>query len=98
MRPGENKGSRGNVIRRLVLYGALLVLGVCVVFLPGYSELHKLRDKNGQLRSRIRLLEEHNDKLKEELLKMKEDPVFVEKKAREKLGIVRKGEVIYRGK
>ncbi len=74
----------------------LTALGV--VFLPGFSRLQKLREKNDQLQKRIKLLEKHNDKLKGELLKMREDPEYVEKRAREKLGIIKKGEIIYRAK
>jgi len=33
-----------------------------VVFLPVFSILQKLREKNDQLQKRIKLLEEHNDK------------------------------------
>ena len=67
-----------------------------VLFLPGFSELQKLREENNQYKKRIGFLEEHNNKLKEELSKLEQDPVFLEKQAREKLGIVKKGEIIYR--
>ena len=84
--------------KRLVLYIVFFVAIVCIVFLPGFSELHKLKEENDQLAKRIKLLEEHNDKLKEELTLMQEDPDYLEKKARERLGIVKKGEIIYKTK
>lgn len=70
----------------------------CVVFLPGHSKLQGLREENEQYQKRIELLEGHNEQLKKELSRMRQDPVYVEKKAREKLGIVKKGEIIYRKK
>lgn len=73
--------------------GAVVLLGI--VFLPGFSELNRRREENVQLRKRIRFLEEHNDQLKGELAQLKQDPTYVEKKAREKLGVVKKGEIIY---
>ena len=73
-----------------------VVVALGIIFLPNYSELHKLREENEQLERRILLLEEHNNQLKEELQKMKQDPDYVEKRAREKLGIIKKGEIIYR--
>jgi cell division protein FtsB len=82
--------------KKIALYLLAFLAAFCIIFLPGYSELHKLKGENEQLQKRIRLLEEHNDKLKEELVMMKEDPEYLEKKAREKLGIVKKGEVIYK--
>ena len=83
--------------RKKVILSILGITGIlCVVFLPGYSELQKLREKSEQYQKRIKLLEEHNDDLKDELTRMKEDPEQIEKKARNKLGIVKKGEIIYR--
>ena len=82
--------------KKIALYVLGFLVLFCAIFLPGYSELHKLREKNEQLQKRIELLEEHNDDLKWELMKMREDPAYVEKKARDKLGVVRKGEWIYR--
>ena len=82
--------------KRIIFYVVALLAVLSMIFLPGYSELQKLREENEQHQRRIRLLEEHNDKLKEELVKLEQDPEYLEKKAREKLGIVKKGEVIYR--
>ena len=82
--------------KKIALYVLVLAAALCVVFLPGYSKLQKLREENEQHKKRIQLLEEHNEKLKGELAKMREDPDYVEKKARDKLGIVKKGEIIYK--
>jgi len=86
-------GSKKIIFRLIVV---LVVL--CVIFLPGYSKLQKLRAEKTEQNKRIKLLEEHNEKMKTELGKMRDDPEYVEKKARDKLGIVKKGEVIYRRK
>ncbi|MFC1643895.1 septum formation initiator family protein [Candidatus Omnitrophota bacterium] len=82
--------------KRIALYILLFLAVLCIIFLPGFSELHKLREENVQLQQRIRLLEEYNQQLKSELLEMGQDPGYIEKKAREKLGIVKKGEIIYK--
>jgi len=86
----ENK----KIIYRVIFIAIVL----CVIFLPGYSRLQKLREENSEQSKRIELLEEHNEKMKTELERMREDPDYLEKKARDKLGIVKKGEVIYRVK
>ena len=82
--------------RKIAFYLAGLAIMLAIVFLPGYSSLHKLREENEQLQRRIKLLESHNDQLEAELGRMKQDPDYVEKVAREKLGIVKEGEIIYR--
>ena len=81
------------VIFYAFLFGALLI----GVFLPGYMTLRGLREQNEDAEKRIMMLQQHNEMLKEEITRMKQDPDYVEKKAREKLGIVKEGEYIYRG-
>ncbi len=84
--------------KKIAFYLIGIITLLVIVFLPGYSEFQRLREENAGYQSRIEVLEETNDKLKEELVKLQEDPDYVEKRAREKLGIVRKGEIIYRKK
>jgi cell division protein FtsB len=81
--------------KKIIFYAAAFIAVLSVVFLPGLSRLHKLRRENAQLQKRIHLLEEHNDVLKAEIAQMQEDPRYVEKKAREKLGILKNDEIIY---
>ncbi len=73
------------------LFGmAVLVL---MLFLPGYTKLQELRDKNRTLEQKIRRLNIENVLLQQELSRIESDPVYQERVAREKLGVVRKGEV-----
>lgn len=64
-----------------------------VLFLPGYTKVQELRDRNKDLEAKIKKLSVENALLQQELRKLENDPVFQEKIAREKMGIVRKGEV-----
>ena len=82
--------------KKIIFYVLSVIVVFCIVFLPGFSKLHKLKEENVQYQKRIELLEEHNDELKRELAEMRQDPGYVEKRAREKLGIVKKGEIIYK--
>jgi cell division protein FtsB len=84
-------GKKG-IAAGLVLSAMLL----SAIFLPGHSRLRELRSEREQYKRRISLLEEYNKALQEEIERMREDPEYIEKKARDKLGIVRKGEVVYR--
>ena len=77
----------------------LLIAGLlAIIFLPGYSELQKTREDNEQQKRRIVFLEEDNGSLKTELSKLRNNPDQVEEKAREKLGIVKQDEIIYKKK
>lgn len=82
--------------KRPIIYIVIFLALGYIVFLPGYSELHKLKGQNQDYQKRIRLLQEQNTHLKEELDMMKKSPDYREKRAREKLGMVKKGEVIYK--
>ena len=76
------------------LLGILLV--ILVIFLPGYTKLQELRDKNKQLEARIGEVEEENAVLESQISRIQKDPVYQEEVVRERFGVVRKGEIIYK--
>ncbi len=71
---------------------AFLVL-LLILFLPGYTKLQELRDKNYDLEAKIKKLYKENVLLQEELKLIEEDPVYQEQVAREQMGLVRPGEI-----
>ena len=73
------------------LFGIAVFL--LVLFLPGYTKLQELRDKNKELEARIKQLSIDNSLLGEELKRVNNDPIYQEKIARERMGVVRKGEI-----
>ena len=64
-----------------------------VIFLPGYTKLQELRDKNRELEVRMKRLSIDNALLQQELGRVMNDPVYQEEIARDKMGVVRKGEI-----
>jgi cell division protein FtsB len=77
--------------KAFVLFGVTVLL--LVLFLPGYTKLQELRDKNSDLEVKIKRLNVENVLLQQELKRIENDPVYQEKIAREKMGVVRKGEI-----
>jgi cell division protein FtsB len=73
------------------LFGIAVFL--LIIFLPGYTKLQELRDRNRDLQIRMRALSVENALLQKELERIENDPVYQEKIAREKMGVVRKGEI-----
>ncbi len=73
------------------LFGLTVLL--IVLFLPGYTKLQELRDKNRELEKNIKKLNMENSMLQEQLQRLEKDPLYQEKVAREKMGVVRKGEI-----
>ena len=77
--------------RTFWLFGITVFL--LIVFLPGFTKLQELKDKNRDLEEKIRRLNVENVLLQEEFKRIQTDPVYQEKILREKLGVVRKGEI-----
>ena len=77
--------------KALWLFG--LATFLMVVFLPGYTKLQDLRAKNRELSLNINKLKKENVLLQNDIARLQDDPLYQEKVAREKMGIVRKGEV-----
>lgn len=81
----------------LILRKAFWLFGIAVflliIFLPGYTKLQELRDKSRDLETRIKRLSIENYLLQEELKRIESEPFYQEKIAREKMGVVRKGEI-----
>jgi len=66
---------------------------IAVIFLPGYIKLMQLKVRNMHLESEISRLERENLKLYKEKKKLENDINYVEKVARESMGVTKKGEI-----
>ncbi|MFH1996568.1 MAG: septum formation initiator family protein [Candidatus Omnitrophota bacterium] len=82
---------KGLIMRLLILAIALAIL-----FFPGFSKYQELKVRNRELEERIRRSEQENRTLREQAKLLKDDPVAIERAAREKMGLVRDGEILYR--
>jgi len=79
----------------IVKFLGLLFIFV-VIFLPGYSKFQELRQKNKLLEEKMRQVELSNRRLEEEIKRIGSDPAYMERIARDKLRVTKKGEVIYK--
>ena len=75
---------------------ALVVVGLLIIFLPGFSRLQELRAKNKSLNDEIIRLHKENQDLEKQIELLETDPFYIEKKARDKLGIGKEGEIRYK--
>jgi len=65
-----------------------------VLFLPPFAKYQALRYKSNKIDRQIVQLKAENKRLEEERFKLQTDIAYIEKRAREKVGMVRKGEVV----
>jgi cell division protein DivIC len=81
---------------KIIILSILVAVILVIIFIPGYLKIKKLVRQNKELESQIVQIKQRNLRLKEEQKRLISDPIYLEKVAREKLGVVRKGEELYR--
>ncbi len=79
-------------LRILVIIG--IVALIFIILLPGYTKLQDLISENKRLEKRIIELSLSINELEREKGKLESDILYIEKVAREKLGVVREDEVL----
>ncbi|GAB6099788.1 hypothetical protein JCM16358_16670 [Halanaerocella petrolearia] len=93
----ENKNlSKGQKVVRGLIFLFLLVVPILVIinFYHGYRELQKMDQEIVALKSEIKQLKKEKKELRTKV-KQVNSKDFVENIARQKLGLVKKGEVLY---
>ena len=91
------RARRRRVILALCLgaVGAGLLVYIFVFSRHGYLRRRELERENAQLNGELAALRRENAALRAELSRL-DDPAAVEKLARDQLGLVRKGDTVYR--
>ena len=69
---------------------------ILLYFLPSFTQMQDLKAKNQRYLEEIKQLKQKNLDLVAEKYRLEHDPVYLEKVAREKMGLVKEGEMIYR--
>ena len=82
---------------KLKLGRILVILTViAIIFFPTYSKVQKLKAKDKALSEQVERLQIENDRLTQENQMLREDPVYIEEVAREKLKVARENEIVFR--
>ena len=74
----------------------VLTLGVVYLFAREISEVRFLREENEKIEKKIEQLEIGNKELEVKIKTIKNDKRYIEKIAREELGMIKEGEKVYR--
>jgi cell division protein DivIC len=79
---------------------ALLFIGLTALFVvlltPRVLEVQRLRERSEKLDRELRDLKKQNDMLEVELRLLKDDPVYLEKVARNQFNKAKEGEIVYK--
>ncbi len=84
--------------RRRIRWGTLLLIGLAVwlvwTFGQGFVRSYQLKQELAEVESRIRAVEIRNEKIRSELERL-QSAEYIERMAREELGLVKPGEELY---
>ena len=97
-RPGPSVQSWGLIRKKYLLLVGLSVSGVILfAFFGGRAlmQIHQLKEERVRIQGSNARLQEENRKLTEKISRLRNNKDEVEKVAREELGLVKKGEVVY---
>lgn len=72
----------------------IIIFILILVFLPGFAKLQELRQKLSDTEDKLRKTQKQNFLLEEKIAQMKNNSEYLELVAREKMGIVKKGETV----
>jgi cell division protein FtsB len=94
----DREGGRGRLVRRAFLPGILLLAAYFAVFGGEYSifEIRRARAEVLEAREELSELQERIDSLRARVDSLENDPETLERIARERFGMVREGETLYR--
>ena len=91
----EKAGNRKKLIRVVVAFICLVAaVSLGTIFVHQERTMSIQREQLRQLEQSLKELQESNDLLREEISYMDTD-AYIERVAREKLGMIRKGETVY---
>jgi cell division protein FtsB len=83
------------ILNYLLIFVAIVLVVDAVVGDKGLVQTIRARRQHAELRSTLSGLREGNTKLREEIRRLREDPGTIESIAREDLGLIRPGELLF---
>lgn len=72
----------------------IIIFILVLIFLPGFAKLQEMRQKLNDTENRIRQVQRRNAALEERIAQLQNNTQYLEMVAREKMGMVRKGETV----
>jgi cell division protein FtsB len=83
------------VLPLLVTAGAAVAVPLMVFSPSGLTRLNALRQERARADEEVAKLSRQIDRLRAEVARVKEDPAYVERAARDELGLLRQTEVVF---
>ena len=88
----------GSIQKKYLLFLSVFISGVLIFAIfgsRGLIQIYKLKEEGTRVQISNARLQEENKKLAEQIKRLRNNKEEVEKIAREELGLVKKGEIVY---
>ena len=72
----------------------IIIVVIVLLFLPGFTKLQELKQKFRDTEELMRKTQKENYLLEQRISQLKNDPHYLEIVARDKMGLVKKGEMV----
>jgi cell division protein FtsB len=72
----------------------IIIFILFLIFLPGFAKMQELKSRLRDAEDRFRKVQAENAALEDKIAQMRNNTEYMEMVAREKMGVVRKGETI----
>ncbi|MFC1510560.1 septum formation initiator family protein [Candidatus Omnitrophota bacterium] len=82
-------------LKNKVLFFSFIIIAL-LLYLPSLFKIQDLQGTNDEYKAQIKNLTLKNENLLKERKMLEEDPEYLEKVARQKMRLMREGEVMYR--
>jgi len=94
-----DRGTREGRRKKLLLAAGVLLgiyfLASSILGEMGLVKYYRMKSRHSSLTDEIAMLKQDNVRLRREVRALKTDPAYIEKLARDNLGLARKGEIVY---
>jgi cell division protein FtsB len=86
---------RGRILNYVLAFVTVVLVVDALVGDKGFLETVRARRQYTEVANSLENLRQENDRLRESIRRLKEDPTAIESLAREELGLIRPGEVVF---
>jgi len=86
---------RGRIINYVLVFVTVVLVVDALVGDKGFLETIRARRQYAEVSNSLEALRQQNERLRETIRRLNEDPTAIESLAREELGLIRPGEVVF---
>lgn len=93
--PGRTSAIKRRTVHLLLIFVTIVLVVDSLVGEKGFLETLKVRRQHRELQASVEGIRQENARLREQVRRLNEDPAEIESVAREELGLIKPGELLF---